>query len=201
MKTLRGKKVTMPHPYIVYGVGRCGTSFTGGTLHNRLGISMGEYFIPPIAGFTDNGSYECGKLFEITAEFSRGETSLVEFHGKLSDYILKREAENDLWGFKDMGSIMSFGYFTFFEDPRLIICTRDERLVVESQKRMRKYRGHTNDDENTRFINQRMTFDRRIRKRINPDHYLLIDFPERRFVEEDEIVEMVKKRWPDDFKS
>jgi hypothetical protein len=204
MFEFKKKEVSMPSPYIVFGTSRSGTSFVTGTLNDELGISMGEYFVPAVTGFNEQGSpYECGALRAVTNPFVEGKTSLLEFYKDMSDYIKKRETENERWGFKDHGPIMSYCYFMFFENPKLIICEREENLVRQSLRRLAEYQGYRDNenDDVERYINQRMILSQRVLKRLDPSAYLHIYFDGMREMDKQEIVDKVKDRWPDDFKS
>jgi len=205
MYEFKKKEVSMPSPYIVFGTSRSGTSFVSGVLNNELDISMGEYFVPPVTAFQpDDTGYECGALRGILNPFVEGETTILEFYAALAKYIKKREAENEHWGFKDHGPIMSYCYFMFFESPRLIICERDEKLVRQSLARLAAYQGLVNDRNDNgidRWVDQRMVLSRRVLERLDKSAYLHIYFDGMREWTKDEVAEKVRSRWPDDFKS
>jgi hypothetical protein len=123
-------------PFIVYGLGRSGTSFVCSILHQQFGVSMGLKFNGPNkhSPIEPYGSYECKVINAIFYMFIYGKKTFPQFMERFSQYCYKQSENNKFWGFKCVGGYIPHAYF-FLPTPRLIITYRDYDKILESMQR------------------------------------------------------------------
>jgi len=181
-------------PYIVVGVGRCGTSIVANILHNKLNICMGDAFDP------DRNFHKSNPLgFWEDKEFATANKFFVL--GKINfslwvDHILytagTRKHQAKPWGFKDTRTSYLLGfYLSLFEKPRIIYCKRDKGLVVKS---LVKNYGYEDEFANLLYDYRAALLDNMLNK-VNVDR-LIIDFDTRRVTDE-EIISLIRNKWRD----
>ena len=177
------------NPYIVIGVGRCGSSFVSKILHDDYNISMGESFVPANE-FNPDGYYECLTLGYLLSQCSLGEITYPKMLKKLSVYIAGRPKR---WGFKDRGSLNLI--FFNFNEPRIIACERPYWLCLRSLIKKQKVREPklTKDEVEKYFECRKVMYERMI-KYFNP-----VVIPFRRSVRttKEEVMEILERKWPD----
>ena len=169
-------------PYLVLGTGRSGTSFVAGVLHNEMSISMGEEFVVPNDS-NPNGFWEDIDFYNLNKSFMHHGMPLSQFNDELSALILKKGV-NGPWGFKDAGmaNLVPF-YLSYFDNPKLIWCRRNENLTIKSL--MRWYGFDYNDAYE--FFYMRETL---IKRALTGRKYIDIYFDEKK-KSKDDIIKIV----------
>ena len=174
-------------PFIVTGVGRTGTSTVARVLHENLGVRMmGEHNKKSPAN--PDGFYEDLNIWALNMHFVSGKINFPLFFNAIQRVIDERDKTDKIWGFKDpvLANILGF-YYTFFVNPKIIICERPKNLVLKSLVK------HWRDDEYKceELYNSRITcLDRFLKGR---DH-LAIRFGKDRKTDE-EIEAEIKNKW------
>lgn len=175
-------------PYLIVGTGRCGTSTVARILHENLGVYMGEYFQPPDKG-NPQGYYEDQEFVSLNYQLYSAGIDYQHWLGQTVGLIKKRQLMRVPWGIKSLRIVELFGmYLGLFDNPKIILCTRDREDTIESILRSFK----SNRKNANRLYVIRTTL---IRRFLTGRDYLEIDFTERR--NECEIERLIKEKWND----
>jgi len=176
-----------PNPYIVVGVGRCGTSTVARVLHTKLNVCMGLEFVKSSKSNPD-GTYEDIVFWLLNRKLLGNKVAFPSWHYAVQQLVMDRQNLNVPWGWKDPVTSQLLGiYLTFFDNPKIIRCNRDKILVLQSIK---KHWKRTADAAASQYISTTACLDR-ILKGI--DH-LVIDFG-KEVLSDEYIIERITSRW------
>lgn len=163
-------------PFIVIGVGNCGTSTVARVLHTKLGVFMGYRF--------RNNHYEDLEFKFYNDCLLDGKCSLLYWQAGVEQLIANRRKMLCHWGFKDPRNAYILGlYLRYFEDPFLILCERKDENIL---KDMNKNYGWSKTDAKQVLRERKACIDRVILGKVN----LQLDFSHQR--SDDEIIEAIK---------
>lgn len=180
--------ITGTDPYLVVGMGRCGTSMVSRILHEKLNVYMGEFTL--CAEDPPSEYYEDIHFVTINRLFYKSKVSYGDWLEQVMRLIREREGMGCPWGIKGMRISDLIGlYLGFFNDPKIIWCTRDFNDTVDSW-----LRAFPTDCPN-RGIAERLCYKRYtiLERTLRQRDCLIIDFTERR--DECEIERLIKEKW------
>ncbi len=173
-------------PYLVIGTGRCGTSTVAGLLHNKLGVFMGESFLPPDKDNPD-GYYEDSEFVSYNHRFYRRGLDIQNWLAYVLRLISQRQAMGRPWGIKSIRMTEVLGlYLGFFDNPKIIYCQRNMEDTLASFKRC--YSWADAQAKNIYWFRKKVA-DRLLQGR----DYLSLDFNERRT--DEYIIKAIKGKW------
>ena len=122
-------------PIIVVGTGRCGTSTIARLLHTKFNICMGERFREPDEHNPD-GYFEDLDFRDANEAMLCGKLSAVQWYFRISQIVSLRKQSKIQWGAKDPRFCDTAEMFQgWFENANVIVCTRDDDLVMQSMQR------------------------------------------------------------------
>ena len=181
-------------PYIVVGVGRCGTSTVSSILHHKLDVCMGIRFGGAWNKLKSNmkGFWEDVEISVPGRAFVFGKLNYTDWIDHILYTAAKRKETNKPWGFKDTRTAYFLGfYLAMFRSPRIIYCKRDKDLVVKS---LTTHYSFTPESAST-FYDQRTMFLDNVLDKINADK-LVIGFGKCQ-IPDTEIIEQLQGKWED----
>jgi hypothetical protein len=181
----------MSNPFLVFGTGRSGTSFVSGVLHKKLGVKMGNEFVPAGKNNPD-GYWEDVDFHRLNKDFVSGRLDWTKWLDEVCSTMTDRAKSGEPWGFKssEMSYVLGI-YMSLIDKPMLIWCRRDKDLVIESCYRCY---GREKDWETT--IKDRYKL---IRNALQGRDHLIIDFHKERRTE-DEVAREIAHKFRDPIK-
>jgi len=173
-------------PYLVLGTGRCGTSTTARILHEKLGVFMGESFLPPDENNPD-GYYEDSEFVSLNHRFYRRGLDVQNWLAYVTRLIAERQMLQKPWGIKSMRMADTLGmYLTFFDKPKLIYCQRNKEDTLASFQRCYSYAP--SQAQNIYWF-RKTVIDRLLQGR----DYLTLDFTNH--LTDEYIIDRLKGKW------
>ena len=177
-------------PVIVVGTGRCGSSFVAGILHNKMNVCMGVNFVNP-SPLNPDGYWEDLDFTTANDYFLKSYLTYIGWSRHIDMVTQVRLALNKPWGFKDPRVSELLGlYLGLFDDPKLILCSRDYGLTLKSLVRING--KHLTEDSLRHLLDRRQSF---LKRFLNGRDYLQIHFTNERKTEE-EVISAIKGKWP-----
>lgn len=175
-------------PYIVVGVGRCGTSSVARVMHENLKVYMGADFLPPDIKANPEGNYEDMHIVNLHRATIGGEISYASFLQKSSMLFESRGKMGRAWGFKDPMAVYFLPFYmcTFFRMPRVVWCTREKEKVIRSIK------AHWSKTE-TQAVHIYQSRTDLLASTLKHFDHLRIDFTEK--ITDDELLQMLVEKW------
>ena len=181
--------MTKHDPFIVVGTGRCCSSFVSSVLHNRLGVCMGYDFKKPNS-INPEGYYEDREFLLSNHNLIAGDWTLQGWLKVVHKIIDARQELGIPWGFKDPRIAELLGeYLGFFDNPHIIWCDREARLVIKSL--VTKYE-YSPDIAKKMYVVRMIKMDRLLKGR----NILRIKIGEDRLSEED-VIAMIDEKYGD----
>ena len=176
--------------YLVVGTGRSGTSTVARVMHEKLGISMGNEFVPSNE-FNEKGYYEDVDFYRANLAFYDNQLFFGDWVCQIREILRERYKAGKPWGFKDsrMASLLG-AYFTFLNEPKVIRCKRDSELVIASM--IRCY-GWSESKAKSVCESRETALDRVLVGRNQKD-ILTIHFGENHLPDE-MIAKLIQKKW------
>lgn len=150
---------------------------------------MGYQFKEP-NNINPDGFWEDIDFHGANWDFLNGKITYPAWIEQVFAVIAERKQKGIPWGFKDPDASHFLGlYLSFFKEPRIIRCTRDKRLVVNSL--MTKL-GHTKERAENVWEMKEMILDNLLSRR----NHLVIHFGEGHLKDE-EIIKEIRGKWND----
>ena len=144
-------------PFLVLGVGRCGTSTVARILHTKLNVNMGDSLSPPDEA-NPLGGYEDLDISKPNKLFVSGHITFPYWNRLICDLLTQKASRGIWWGIKDPTMCHLIGmYLERLPAPKLVRCERPRTLVIPS---LMKWYGFTGSEAQLLYDSRRVALDR-----------------------------------------
>lgn len=148
---------------------------------------MGYEFRKPTE-INPDGFWEDAEIYRPNYKFLHGKLTYPEWIDEIFGVVARRMQLNKSWGFKDPDATHFLGlYLSFFENPKIIRCTRKRELVIKS---LMKSFGHTKEYAENLHQNKEWMLDNVL---LGKD-FLTVHFGNDR-VMDSEIIDLIENKW------
>lgn len=148
---------------------------------------MGHEFREPNE-INPNGFWEDAEFYRPNYSFLHGKITYPEWVEKIFGVIAERMELNKPWGFKDPDATHFLGlYLSFFENPKIIRCSREKELVVKS---LMKSFGHMKEYAENLYKHKEWILD----NVLSGKDFLTVHFGDKK-VADKEIIGLIENKW------